>query len=126
MAKAALKGYAMFGTGQGASRIAGVSMATSQTSDITTIERMDNIEILVSWTGTSPVGTLTVQRSPDQVTWYPLDFGSSIPISGNTGTHEIYINQLATPYIECVYTAVSGTGIITASISTKSLSGGAN
>lgn len=126
MSKSAVKSYAMFGVGTPPNRVPGQDMATSQTSDVSVIQRMDNVEILVSWTGASPVGTLTVERSHDQIIWRALDFGTAIPISGNSGHHEIDITQLAAPFIRCVYTAVSGAGTIFADISSKSLSGGAN
>lgn len=84
-----------------------------------------------SWTGTSPVGTLSIQASNDyslsstgQVlnagTWSTLPFNlggsvvTSIPISGNTGTGFVDLSINGFYAIRTVYTAGSGSGALTA------------
>lgn len=124
MAKSTLVNYSMFGAGADMS-------AASTTSAITSTKRHDNAGILVSWTGTSPVGSLDVQVSNDYNsdtgigTWFSLNFGSAISISGNSGQAEITMTMLPFSNIRAVYTKVSGVGTLQASLSLKDLSGGA-
>lgn len=121
MRKNTVPNFPMFGA-------SGVSMATNQTSIISNILQMDNIGIYVSWSGTSPTGSLVVEISPDYIlngpntaTWYPLDFGTTIAVSGNSGNDVININQNPGTWIRMRYVAAAGTGIITASLSMKSV-----
>jgi hypothetical protein len=95
----------------------------SVTSNVTRTEYLDNVGIILSWTGTSPVGTLAIQASTDNTTWVALDFGSTISISGNTGTHILNINQVPFSYLRAVYTKTSGTGTLTALLSSKQVGG---
>lgn len=110
----------------------GANLAGSVTSTPTVIRKQDNCGILVSWTGTAPVGVITIEVSNDYDadhgvagTWIALDFGTPIAISGATGSADISINQLPFSNIRAVYTRTSGTGTLIALLSCKSLSGGA-
>lgn len=95
----------------------------STTSSTTTVGYLDNVGVLLSWTGTSPVGAITFDVSNDNSNWVSLDFGSVIAISGNTGSHVISINQLPFIYIRAKYTKTSGTGTLTASLNAKQVGG---
>lgn len=114
----------MFGT-------ASVDMSVaSTTSAISNVENTDNIGIVLSWSGSSPVGTLTVDcsndydtQSPGSAHWVSLDFGSAISISGNTGSSIININQLPYTWLRATYTKGSGTGTLVAKLSTKQTGG---
>ncbi len=109
--------FAMFGA-------AGVNLATaSTTSTVTETQNMDNIGIVINWTGTSPIGAVTIQVSNDQLQWNSLDFGSTIDISGNTGSHIVEITQLPFSYLRAVYTKASGVGTLFASIACKQVGG---
>lgn len=115
--KDVLAAWPMFGS-------SGADMSGSRTSNITTVQYMDNVGIVVNWTGTSPVGTFTVEVSNDNfLTSSTLDFGSTITISGNSGSHLIDINQLPYGYIRAKYNFTSGTGTLTAVLSSKQLGG---
>lgn len=99
------------------------SLGASFNSTLTDITAMDNVGIILTWTGTSPVGTIEVQVSNDTAatptTWTALDFGSSISISGNSGTHTININQNPFAKLRLAYTRTSGTGEVTAKLVMK-------
>ena len=102
-----------------------VNISTNQTSDIIYVPYLDNIGIVVSWSGTSPVGELKVEVSNQQenpnesMVWSELDFGSSIVISGNTGDHLISITQIPFNAVRLKYVSTSGTGTLTANIEAK-------
>ena len=79
------KGYELFNA---------VDISTNQTSDIVYIPYLDNLGIIVEWSGTAPVGEIDVQVANQQtnpntsIIWTSL-FSNSIPVTGNTGSHTI-------------------------------------
>lgn len=106
------------------------SMAVNQTSSVTIMQSLTKLSYAVSWTGTSPVGTISIQGSNDYSvyptgavnntgTWSTLTvtYGgsnlSSISISGNSGSGIIDIGSTSLYAIRLIYTAGSGTGNIT-------------
>ena len=100
-------------------------LSVNITSEIVSVKNLDNASIIVSWSGTSPVGTLAVQArnngngdvNPEP--WYTLDMGAPITISGNSGTHQLVFNLLPFTDLRLVYTATSGTGTLDAVITSK-------
>lgn len=102
-----------------------VDISTNQTSDIIYVPYLDNVGIVVSWSGTSPVGELKIEVSNQQenpneaMVWGELDFGSTINITGNTGDHLISISQIPFNAIRLQYVSASGTGSLTANIEAK-------
>lgn len=105
-------------------------ISTTQTSPATDIAYLDNAGIVITWSGTSPVGTIDIEcanPAPTEHeadwTWVPLNFGSVISVSGNTGLHTITMNQLPFTKIRLIYTATSGTGTLTAMLSVKQVGG---
>jgi len=109
----------------------GASMAANITSAPTILQSLTGISYSLSWTGSSPVGTASVQVSNDfslnpngtvnnAGTWTTLELQvngspvSSIPVSGNTGTAFIDIQKTMAYAIQLVYTAASGTGTLQA------------
>lgn len=111
-------------------------MSSSITSAPTVLQSISQVCYSVSWTGTTPVGTISVQASNDYSinpngtvdnpgTWATMTLqynGSavtSIPVTGNTGNGLIDITDTATYAIRLVYTASSGTGTLTAIVSGK-------
>lgn len=101
-------------------------MSADITSDSTDVTNTDNIGIIVSWTGTSPVGELFVQVSNDNgtpTTWVNLDFGAAINISGNSGSHDISINQLPYSKLRLFYNRTSGSGSLVARLTQKQVGG---
>lgn len=98
---------------------AGDMSQTSLTSRVTKIQFEDNIGLQISWTG-SPVGTLAVQVSADQISWISLPtsaFVGTYPVPGTSSSPGyLDINQTSAPFIRLVYTRSSGTGVLNALI----------
>lgn len=88
-----------------------VSMAQSQTSAVLSIPTSFGYFIQASWSGSSPVGTLQVQASADNVTW--TNYGSSQSVSGNMGSAILENSASLAPFIQVIYTFTSGTGSLT-------------
>ncbi len=106
------------------------------TSLVTIIQNISMLSYAVSWSGSTPVGTITVEVSNDYSqnvngsvrnagTWTALTFSvsgstaSSLPVSGNTGTGFIDIDQLGAYAVRLKYTKVSGTGTLQSVINGK-------
>lgn len=99
------------------------SMAGNISSSAVNINETMLGGIQAIWTGTAPVGTLTVQVSnaqpPTSDTDY-TDFGS-LAVSGNSGSDAFNLELLGFAYVRLVYTRTSGTGTMTATCNRKSL-----
>lgn len=106
------------------------------TSEATVLQSISKFSYEVTWSGTSPVGTLKMQISnsyaigPDGKvsvtgTWsdVPLDLGgsevTSIPISGNSDSGFIDATVQAGYAVRLLYTKTSGTGTLNAIINGK-------
>ena len=105
-------------------------MSGNLTSKVTVIDDLSMISYSVSWSGASPVGTITVQASNDYSTnadgsvrnagtWNTLTLSSICAVSGNTGNGMIDIDSLAGYAVRLVYTRTSGTGVIDATVVAK-------
>lgn len=110
--------FQMFGSG-------GADMSQAQViSSTTEVLYTDNIGVIVSWSGTAPVGQLFFEvYERFQQIWVPLDFGNAIAISGNSGSHDISINQLPWGRIRARYVKTSGTGTLFATLTAKQIGG---
>ncbi len=98
------------------------SLAGNITSSTTNVLNLDKASIHLSWSGSSPAGTLVVEaRNGDNDDWYELDFGSTISISGASGDHQIVFNELPFTSIRLVYTRSSGSGSLDAIITSKTI-----
>lgn len=110
--------------------------AASITSAVTVIQKISMMSYAYSWAGTSPVGTIAVQVSNDYAldpngsvanagTWNTLTFNlngsavTSAPVSGNSGSGFIDIDQTGAYAIRTVYTKTSGTGTLQATVNGK-------
>jgi hypothetical protein len=100
-------------------------MSGNITSVSTSVRNMDMVTFFVEWTGISPVGTLSFQYvekesiNPSLETWKTIDFGTdgtTIPVSGNSGSHTVIFTVLPFVKMRVVYTATSGTGDLTVTI----------
>lgn len=113
--KSVVKGFNMFG--------ADGDISASVTSAETSVINLDKASIDVTWTGSAPVGTLTVEATNDEKNevWRTLDMGGTISISGASGAHELIFNELPFTAIRLVYTRTSGTGTILAKIVAKTV-----
>lgn len=111
------------------------AMVGNLTSAPTILQSLSKVSYQAKWTGTSPVGTLSVQGSLDYSlnsngtvanagTWstLSLDYNGSIvttiPVSGNSGN--VMIDLTTGIYaLRVIYTAGSGTGSLTITVNAK-------
>lgn len=115
--------------------LSSASMAGNLTSTPTILQSLTKVSYQVSWSGSTPVGTITIQGSNDYKlnpngtvmntgTWTTFTFSvngsvsSSLPVSGNTGNGIADI-ETGVNAIRLVYTAGSGTGTLTAVVTAK-------
>lgn len=102
----------------------------------TIIQKLSMISYNVSWDGTTPVGSVSIQVSNDysknvdgstknEGTWTTLTIqyqGSSVtsvPVTGNTGNGFIDVTACAAYAMRLVYTATSGDGLLQVIINAK-------
>jgi hypothetical protein len=112
------------------------NMASNITSAVSIVDQLSMMSYSYSWSGASPVGTISVQVSNDyseypngQVnnpgTWNTLPLSLSgtsvtaIPLSGNTGEGFVDIDELGAYAIRTIYTAGSGTGLLQVDMNAK-------
>lgn len=107
-----------------------IDISTNQTSNRTITQGVDVAMIIVTWTGATPVGEIIVEISNscetdftkgDEV-WEEISFGSTIAISGASGSHQINFTQISFRAIRIKYLATSGTGNLTAHLNSVSIS----
>lgn len=110
-------------------------MSGTLTSSITIIDNITLFSYSYSWSGSSPIGTVSVQASNDVKllatgaidsnnpgTWNTLPLAASgslvtsVPVSGNTGNGMIDVDASGFFAIRTVYTFGSGTGALTATV----------
>lgn len=108
----------------------------SITSAVTVIDNISMLSYALSWSGSSPVGTVSVQGSNDYTqnaaggagnagTWTSLVLNASgspsttIPITGSPGTAAIDITETAFYALRLVFTRVSGSGTLQATMAAK-------
>ncbi len=100
------------------------------TSLPTIIQKLSMISYDVSWSGTSPVGALTIQCSNTYSqnadgtvrtagNWNTMTLNTPANVSGNSGTGFIDVDATGAYAIRLVYTKTSGTGTINAVINAK-------
>lgn len=102
------------------------NLSASFTSNLSSVKNLDYASIHIDWTGTAPVGVITVEaRNGDDLNnsarddWYELDMGAPVTISGSSGDHQLVFVYLPFTDIRLVYTRTSGTGTINAFITSK-------
>jgi hypothetical protein len=106
------------------------SMGASIVSAVTIIQKLSMLSYSLSWTGTSPVGVISVEVSNDYSqngdgtvnnagTWNTLPLSDPCAVSGNTGTGFIDIDAQAGYALRLRYTRTSGTGTLSATAAGK-------
>lgn len=112
------------------------AMSGNITSAVTIIQKISMLSYAYSWTGTSPVGAVSVQISNDYSvdtqgntsvagTWNTITFYSagsavtSVAVSGNSGNGQIEVFQTGAYAIRTVYASTSGTGTLQCTINGK-------
>lgn len=104
-----------------------VTMAADATSGIISSQYQDNIGLQVQWTGT-PTGVLTIQASIDynevngSGTFHDLSFTPNIgQPAGAASGYLINLNQLPFPFFRIKYVFTSGTGALSAWVTSKEI-----
>lgn len=114
------------------------SMAGDITSLVTLIPKLSLVSYTVSWSGTAPVGTLSMQISNDYSldstgavqntgNWSALSFYNrgtaaqvtTIAVSGATGADNLVTGLCGAYAIRLIYTRTSGTGTLQAYVCGK-------
>lgn len=108
----------------------------SITSSATILQELTLVGYGLSWAGSSPVGTISVQISNDYAlnpngsianagTWTTMTIQyngaavTSVPVTGSTGTGFIDIDAISAYAMRIVYTKASGTGSLQAYVNAK-------
>jgi hypothetical protein len=129
------KPYTVIPNAQG-SPAGSADMSANITSAPTVIQTLSMISYQIVWSGTSPVGAVSVQVSnsyslnPDGSvqntgSWDTIDFlyngavVSSVPVTGNSGSGFLDIDASGAYAMRLVYTATSGTGTMQAVVNAK-------
>lgn len=103
---------------------------TSIISKVTIIQSLSMVGYDISWSGSSPVGTCSVQVSntysqdsngavKNAGNWTTLTLSSPCSVSGNTGNGAIDVDATGFYAIRFVYTKVSGTGTLNVTVNGK-------
>jgi hypothetical protein len=103
------------------------STSATITGSQVTCAHQDSAVVFVEWSGTSHVGVLGFEfletdadrNSTKAPVWKAVDFGQTIAISGNSGSHQIVFTTLPFFALRPVYTRTSGTGTITVTFAAK-------
>lgn len=105
-------------------------MSGSLTSKVTIIQKLSMISYDISWSGTAPVGVITVQVSNSYAqnedgtvktagSWTTLTLSSTTNVSGATGNGFIDVDATAGYAIRLVYTRTSGSGSLNVIVNGK-------
>lgn len=98
-------------------------MSAAIISDVTIIQNVSMISYDISWSGSSPEGTISIEvsntysknqdgsvRNPGN--WTELILSTNTEVTGNSGAGFIDIRELSSYAIRLVYTPASGTGLL--------------
>ena len=105
-------------------------MSGNITSEVTVITNISMVSYAVSWSGSSPVGTFSVEVSNDYEknaaggvanagTWTALTLSASPSVSGNTGNGFIDLGRISAYAVRLKYTRTSGSGTLQATVAGK-------
>lgn len=106
------------------------SLSGDLTSKVTVIQNLSLASYSLSWTGSTPVGTVSVEVSNDYSqnadgsvrnagTWNALPLSISPAVSGNSGMGFIDIDAQAGYALRLRYTRTSGTGTLNVIVNGK-------
>jgi hypothetical protein len=83
------------------------NMSASITGASTVVNQHDTLSYIFKWTGGNTLnGTIGVEASIDGITYFPLDFKTTINASGATDTHQLLISSIGFNYTRPIYTKV--------------------
>lgn len=93
-------------------------MTGTSLSTVVDIAEASGFAIQANWTaGSTPVGTLTIQGSTDNVTFATV--GSTVSVSGNSGTSLTNFAAQHYRYVRVQYVGESGSGTLNVIINAK-------
>lgn len=106
------------------------SMAASITSEVTIVKKLSQISYDISWTGTAPVGVMSIEVSNtysqnadgtvrNAGNWTTVTLTSTTNVSGATGNGFIDVVATGSFAMRLIYTRTSGTGTMNATINAK-------
>jgi hypothetical protein len=103
-------------------------MSGNITSDAVDLMFLDNVDLIHSWTGTSPVGELVIEVTNNDINnqnalveWVQLNFGNTITISANDGEDLIVIRGVPGRFLRAKYLRTSGSGTLQLTLSARQL-----
>lgn len=105
-------------------------MSGNITSEPTIIQNLSMVSYDISWTGTAPVGVISLQVSNTYKqnaagkvsvagNWNTVTLTSPTAVSGATGNGFIDVDAIAGYAVRVVYTRTSGTGIMNITVTGK-------
>lgn len=96
------------------------SMSSNITSTSYEVKEQKTLFIQAVWSsGVAPEGILELKGSTDSDGTYTRIEGSVLDVTGNSGSDGWNLANIGYPYIQCVYTRTSGTGILNVKICGK-------
>jgi hypothetical protein len=108
-----------------------VDITTDQTSESTNVAHLDRASVSIDWTGSDAVGEIQFEAKKQEnnkalpdADWRALDFGSTIDITGASGSHEVIFDALDFTDLRVKFVSTSGTtGTLTAVLTAKQIGG---
>ena len=105
-------------SGTVAGAMASTNTVYTQAVDVHTL---DNMGLELTWTGT-PTGTIQILGSASGINYYPLTFVPTLTQpAGAAGGYLVNLNQFPWQYLVVEYTNASGSGSLTAYLTSKGL-----
>lgn len=96
------------------------SMGADITSSSKNVQEAISYSVHCIWSaGSTPVGTLDLQGSNDDVNFTSVLESGPAPISGNSGSLLINVEKHSYGYMRVVYTRTSGSGTMTTLVNAK-------
>lgn len=97
------------------------NLSGSLTSNISNVEQLDKVSIHCSWSA-GPVGEFFLQaRNGATDSWFDLDMGSAMTITGADDELQILLNECPFTDIRLRYTPTSGAAVLTAYLTMKTV-----
>lgn len=93
-------------------------MTTTLTSTPLNINEVTLNGIQCVWTGATPIGSLAVQVSNDNITYTTV---GTLAVSGNSGSDAFNVQQSGFAWLRVVYTPTSGTGSLNILVNQRSI-----
>lgn len=97
------------------------AVSANTTSNTTSVAQLDKASIDLRWSASTLAATVEVQaKNGPSGDWRAIDMGSTITISGASGSHELIFNELPFTDLRLYVAYSSGSGTVDAVITAKS------